>query len=82
MAALHECQHGLRSVSVEDLDDEAKRRVRTLEEAFDDEGVEDTDGRGTWIQKMESLEINELSRISDAVNGLATWFNDRLHGLE
>ncbi len=82
VAALHECQLGLRNVNVNDLDDDVKRWMKTLEEAFDDTGVEDTDGRGTWIHKMESLETEELSRISDAVNGLATWFHDRFHGLE
>jgi hypothetical protein len=82
VAALHECQLGLHGVSVDNLDDDARHWVRTLEEAFDDTGVEDPDGRGTWIHKMEGLDTEELSRISDAVNGLATWFHDRSCGLE
>jgi hypothetical protein len=80
VAAFHECQHGLRSVSNSDLDYSARSWVATITATLDTTGIDDPSGHGTWIIKAESLGVEEMSRFSDAVSGLADWFHARFHG--
>lgn len=82
VAAFHECEHGLRNVSLEALDDDARRWVAIILDTHDTTGIEDPTGDGTWLIKAEGLSVDQVMRFSSAVDGLATWFHDHFYGVE
>ena len=78
--AFLECEHGLRHMRPEDLDDNARHWVSTIREIMDTAGVVDPHRRGTAFVKAERLSIEDKHRFSAAVDELAHWFHDRFMG--
>ena len=76
-SAFHECMLGLKEVSSEDLDDNARRWRGTIDSCMNDEGIEDPQGRGTWEIKAERLTESQRFAFSGAVDELAHWLEDK-----
>lgn len=79
--AFLECEHGLRDIRLEDIDDSARSWLRTIKQAMDTSGIDDTQGRGRSFVKAENLSIEEKSQFSSAIDELADWFNEKIMGL-
>jgi hypothetical protein len=75
--AFSECDHGLRDVHADDLDDSARSWFRTIRETMDTTGIEDPSGRGTFLIKAERLTFDQKHAFSSALDELASWFNRR-----
>lgn len=77
MHAFHECSLGLHDVRRENLDDDARRWLGTLDRLMDTSGLEDPAGIGLWIIKAEKLTVDEKFELSRAIDELANWFDTR-----
>lgn len=83
--AFFECMLGLEHVVLDDLDDNARRWVRTIKQTIDTTGVEDPTGsreEGLMFYRARGLSEEEKTDFSNAVDELATYCHDRFYGVE
>jgi len=78
--AFHECMLGLKDIDRDDLDDNARTWMATVERTMDTADIDDPSKRGTWIIKAEMLTVDEMTQYSHAVDELAHWFDRRFWG--
>jgi hypothetical protein len=72
--ALHECTLGLKDIPLDDLDENARRSVATLNRLMDTTDINDTKSVGAWRIKAQQLSVDEKRELSHAVDELAWWF--------
>lgn len=79
--AFHECDHGLRGVNVDGIDDSrARELIAKIKAAMNTDGLWDTTGRGLFYERAETMTTEEKSAFSDAVAELASWFSRKFWG--
>ena len=79
--AFHECTLGLRNIAADDLDDSARRWLRTIQQAVDVTNVQPVGGRGAWEMKVEGMSLDERQQVASAVDELTDWFRSKFHKL-
>lgn len=73
-SAFRECYLGLHTLEEEALDDSARRYLAKLKELMDTTGLSDSDERGRWMVKADSLSEEQKGDLSRAIDELASWF--------
>lgn len=73
--AFHEISLALHQLDVSKLSESAQRWIATLQGYMDTTGVSDSDGDGTWTIKARTFTTDDQIHISNAVDGLAHWFD-------
>jgi hypothetical protein len=75
--ALNECRLGLRDLDRGGLDENARGRVRRLEELMATAGFPDANHVGTEAVKPSELSLEEKFELSRIVDELAYWFRQK-----
>ena len=71
------CDLGLKDLDRRILDDSARAWVRKLDEFMNTGGIADTEGKGSWLSKAETLSIDDMIELSRIVDELADWFYEK-----
>jgi hypothetical protein len=67
------CRRGFDHLNPDDLDDDARRWFTKLGELMDTSGVQDPEGRGTFVVKASGFSLEQRRELSDAVDQLTEW---------
>jgi hypothetical protein len=68
------CDMGLKGIPHDELDDDARDWVRTLEALMETTGIDGPTDRVRWGLRAETLSEEEKSEVSRVVDELADWF--------
>ena len=75
--AFHECELGLRDLSAQDFDENAREWVAKIRELMDKSKIISFSGHNTWAFKAEHMTEDQKVEFSQAVDNLADWFNEK-----
>jgi hypothetical protein len=75
--AFHECRLGLHDLDREGLDENARGRVKRLEELMATAGFSDPNRVGAGAVKSSELSLEEKFELSRIIDELAYWFRQK-----
>jgi len=75
--AFHECRLGLHDLDREGLDENARGRVKRLEELMATAGLSDPNRVGAGVVKPSELSLEEKFELSRIIDELAYWFRQK-----
>jgi hypothetical protein len=75
--ALHECRLGLHDLDRDGLDENARGRVKRLEELMATAGFSGADHVGAGAVKVSELSLEEKFELSRIIDELAYWFRQK-----
>ena len=75
--AFHECSLGLRDLDRAGLDENARDRVKRLEELMATAGFSDANRAGPEAVKARELSLQEKFELSRIIDELAYWFRQK-----